>query len=124
MVRLAGFSPQFADRVPILVRLCGAHVVIIPGLILVLVILHGLLVKRHRISPHPSLPTDATGAQAPAEEPTEPFTHHLRRIANRPRWGADARGTDPGRRRTGPPTGGWRAKGTVDRSTEPCCRGT
>ena len=75
------FSPQFADRVPILVRLYGAHVVIIPGLILVLVILHGLLVKRHKISPHPSLPTDASGVQAPAEEPTEPFTHHLRRIA-------------------------------------------
>lgn len=74
------FSPEFADRVPILVRLYGAHVVIIPGLILMLVILHGLLVKRHQISPHPSLPTDASGDQAPAEEPTEPFTHHLRRI--------------------------------------------
>jgi ubiquinol-cytochrome c reductase cytochrome b subunit len=75
------FSAEFADRVPILVRLYGAHVVIIPGLILVLVTLHGLLVKRHRISPHPSLPTDASGVQAPADEPTEPFTHHLRRIA-------------------------------------------
>lgn len=74
------FSPEFADRVPILVRLYGAHVVIIPGLILGLVTLHGLLVKRHRISPHPALPTDASGDQAPAEEPTEPFTHHLRRI--------------------------------------------
>lgn len=74
------FSPDFADRVPILVRLYGAHVVIIPGLIMVLVVLHGLLVKRHRISPHPSLPTDASGYQAPADEPTEPFTHHLRRI--------------------------------------------
>ena len=74
------FSPEFADRVPILVRLYGAHVVIIPGLILVLVTLHGLLVKRHQISPHPSLPTDPSGEQAPAEEPTEPFTHHLRRI--------------------------------------------
>lgn len=74
------FSAEFADRVPILVRLYGAHVVIIPGLLLVLVTLHGLLVKRHRISPHPSLPTDASGAQAPADEPTEPFTHHLRRI--------------------------------------------
>jgi quinol-cytochrome oxidoreductase complex cytochrome b subunit len=75
------FSPQFADRVPILVRLYGAHVVIIPGLILVLLTLHGLLVKRHKISPHPSLPTAASGDQAPAEEPTEPFTHHLRRIS-------------------------------------------
>lgn len=74
------FSPDFADRIPILVRLYGAHVVIIPGLIVVLAVLHGLLVKRHRISPHPSLPTDASGYQAPADEPTEPFTHHLRRI--------------------------------------------
>jgi len=74
------FSPDFASRIPILVRLYGAHVVIIPGLILVLLTLHGLLVKRHRISPHPDLPTDASGDQAPPEEPTEPFTHHLRRI--------------------------------------------
>jgi len=77
----AWFSPQFADQVPILLRLYGAHVVIVPGLIIVLVVLHGLLVKKHRISPHPSLPTDASGEQAPAAEPTEPFTHHLRRIA-------------------------------------------
>lgn len=74
------FSPDFADRVPILFRLYSAHVVIIPGLIVVLLTLHGLLVKRHQISPHPSLPTDASGVQAPAEEPTEPFTHHIRRI--------------------------------------------
>jgi ubiquinol-cytochrome c reductase cytochrome b subunit len=74
------FSSSFADQVPILVRLYGAHVVMIPGLILVLVTLHGLLVKRHKISPHPALPTDPSGDQAPAEEPTEPFTHHLRRI--------------------------------------------
>ena len=74
------FSPDFAGRISILVRLYGAHVVIIPGLILVLLTLHALLVKRHRISPHPSLPTDVTGEHAPADEPTEPFTHHLRRI--------------------------------------------
>ena len=75
------FSPEFANQVPILVRLYGAHVVIVPGLILVMVVLHFLLVKRHKISPHPSLPTDESGSQAPADEPTEPFTHHLRRIA-------------------------------------------
>jgi len=74
------FSPEFADRVPILVRLYGAHVVIIPSLILVLVNLHKLLVKRLRISPHPSLPTDPSGEQAPTMEPTEPLTHHLRRV--------------------------------------------
>ncbi len=75
------FSPQFADQVPILVRLYGAHVVIVPGLIIVLTVLHTLLVKKHKISPHPSLPMDASGQQAPAAEPTEPFTHHLRRIS-------------------------------------------
>ena len=74
------FSPDFASRVPILVRLYGAHVVMIPGLIVVLFTLHALLVKRHRISPHPDLPTDATGDQASPEEPSEPFTHHLRRV--------------------------------------------
>ena len=74
------FSADFASRVPILVRLYGAHVVMIPGLILVLMVLHGLLVKRHRISPHPALPADPSGEQASAQEPTEPFTHHLRRI--------------------------------------------
>ena len=75
------FSPDFADQVPILVRLYGAHVVIVPGLILAMAVLHFLLVKRHKISPHPALPTDASGVQAPSDEPTEPFTHHLRRIA-------------------------------------------
>ena len=75
------FSPQFADQVSILVRLYGAHVVIVPGLLIVLATLHALLVKRHKISPHPALPTDASGEQAPPGEPTEPFTHHLRRIA-------------------------------------------
>jgi quinol-cytochrome oxidoreductase complex cytochrome b subunit len=74
-------SPQFAGKVPILVRVYGAHVVIVPGLILVLATLHGLLVKKHQISPHPALPTDTSGLLAPAEEPTEPFTHHIRRIS-------------------------------------------
>ena len=74
------FSPEFAGSLPILVRLYAAHVVIIPGLIVVLLTLHALLVKRHRISPHPDLPTDPSGEQAPAGEPTEPFTHHLRRV--------------------------------------------
>ena len=75
------FSAGFASQVSILVRIYGAHVVIVPGLILALVVLHFLLVKRHRISPHPSLRADARGEQADQDEPTEPFTHHLRRIA-------------------------------------------
>jgi quinol-cytochrome oxidoreductase complex cytochrome b subunit len=76
------FSPTFAGNVPILIRLYAAHVVFIPGLILVLVALHMLLVKKHKISPHPALPSEGRGDQAPAAEPTEPFTHHLRRISS------------------------------------------
>jgi quinol-cytochrome oxidoreductase complex cytochrome b subunit len=54
--------------VPILVRLYVAHVAIIPGLLT----LHALLVKRHTISERPG--------RSDADEPTEPFTHHLPRI--------------------------------------------
>lgn len=74
------FSPGFAGEISILLRLYGAHVVIIPGIILVLVILHFLLVKRHRMSPHPVLPGGTTSEQAAEEEPTQPFTRHLRRL--------------------------------------------
>ena len=76
------FSPTFAGDVPILIRLYAAHVVVVPGLIVVLVALHMLLVKKHKVSPHPALPSEAPGDQAPAAEPTEPFTHHLRRISS------------------------------------------
>ncbi|HET7486375.1 MAG TPA: cytochrome b N-terminal domain-containing protein [Acidimicrobiales bacterium] len=68
------FSPRLARDVSILTRLYVAHIAIIPGLLLGLFALHGMLLKRHGISPDPVL-------GAVASEPTEPFTHHLRRIA-------------------------------------------
>jgi ubiquinol-cytochrome c reductase cytochrome b subunit len=55
------------------VRAYVAHVSMIPMLILGLLVLHTLLIKRHKISPSPSNP-DATG------ETMAPFTHHLRRV--------------------------------------------
>ena len=67
------FSSDFSDNVPLLVRLYIAHVSLIPVLIIGLLVLHALLVKRHKISPSPRNP-EATG------EPVGPFTHHLRRI--------------------------------------------
>jgi ubiquinol-cytochrome c reductase cytochrome b subunit len=67
------FTPEMADNVPILLRLYSAHVVIVPGLIIVLLILHALLIKRHGISSHPSIP-------AGEGEREGPFTSHLRRI--------------------------------------------
>jgi ubiquinol-cytochrome c reductase cytochrome b subunit len=68
----AWFSADFAQNLPIIVRLYVAHVAIIPGLILALLAVHFLLIKRHGISAEPA--TGATG-------PTAPFTHHLRRLA-------------------------------------------
>ena len=68
------FTPDLNERVPLLLRLYVAHAVILPGLILVLVVLHGLLVKRHKISPHPSI-------HVPTVEMNEPFTNHLKRVA-------------------------------------------
>lgn len=67
----AWFSPDFAENLPIIVRLYVAHVAIIPGLILALLAGHFLLIKRHGISADP-----ATGTTSP----TTPFTHHLRRL--------------------------------------------
>jgi ubiquinol-cytochrome c reductase cytochrome b subunit len=68
------FTPELTERVPILLRLYSAHVVIIPGLVLLLFVWHALLIKRHRISPHPEIPL-------PRLESPEPFTTHLKRVA-------------------------------------------
>jgi len=68
------FTDKLTNAVPILLRLYSAHVVIIPGLILVLFVLHALLIKYHSISPHPQIP-------APEAETPEPFTAHLKRVA-------------------------------------------
>ena len=67
------FTPSFSADIPLLERLYVAHVVILPGLLLALFALHGALIKRHGISPSPTIP-EASG------EAKEPFTHHLRRI--------------------------------------------
>ncbi|MDP4014515.1 MAG: cytochrome b N-terminal domain-containing protein [Candidatus Nanopelagicales bacterium] len=74
------FTPEFAPDISVLARIYAAHVAIIPILIVVLLFLHVLLIKRHKISPHPLLPDTGDG-QAPASEPTEPFTQHMRRIS-------------------------------------------
>ncbi|MCH7229429.1 cytochrome b N-terminal domain-containing protein [Glycomyces sp. L485] len=66
-------TPEAAANLPILVRLYSAHLMLVPGLIIVLLVLHALLVKRHGISAHPSIP-------GRSRELDEPFTHHLRRV--------------------------------------------
>lgn len=68
------FTANFSSGVPLLERLYVAHIAIIPGLLLGLFAVHGALIKRHGISPSPTVP-DEPG------EVREPFTHHLRRVA-------------------------------------------
>ena len=65
-------TPEYADQVPILVRLYSAHVVLIPGIIFAMLALHVMLVKKHRISPHPLVRTDSAGTNAPESEPSAP----------------------------------------------------
>jgi ubiquinol-cytochrome c reductase cytochrome b subunit len=67
------FNASFSGGVSLLERLYVAHIVIIPGLLFGLFAVHGMLIKRHGISPSPTVP-DAPG------EVKEPFTHHLRRV--------------------------------------------
>ena len=67
------FTSNFSANVSLLERLYIAHVAILPGLLLALFAVHGMLIKRHGISPSPTV------ADAPSEA-KEPFTHHLRRI--------------------------------------------
>ena len=104
------FSPSLAAHTPILVRLYSAHIMLIPGLIVLLLVVHALLIKRHKISNHPGLPAPAPDTPAGIEPPPsvpeasvqsvqapmvvevttppgetylearEPFTHHLRRV--------------------------------------------
>lgn len=68
------FTPEVASSLPILVRLYDAHVVIVPGLIIVLLVLHALLIKRHGMSEHPAIPPEARarGGAASLHRPPAP----------------------------------------------------
>lgn len=75
------FSSDFAASFPLLGRLYIAHIVILPGIGVLLLIAHFLLVKHHGIS---SLPTEADAAAdgGPAPKPSgSTFTAHLVRMA-------------------------------------------
>lgn len=67
------FTANLSPGIPLLLRLFTAHAVIVPGLLLMLFVWHALLVKRHKISPHPNIPV-------PEIEAPEPFTTHLLRV--------------------------------------------
>lgn len=72
------FSARFSSAVPLLVRLYVAHVALIPGLLVALFGLDGMLIKRHAISPKPT--ASAPAGPGSTGEVTGPFTHHIRRV--------------------------------------------
>lgn len=77
------FSADFTDNVSIVTRLYIAHVSILPLLVAVVLAIHMLLIKRHRISPLPWGDADAVDARE-RDEHQKTFTSHLRHIGT---WG-------------------------------------
>ena len=73
------FSADFTDNVSVLTRLYIAHVSILPLLVVMMVAVHMLLIRRHRISPLPWGRPDEIASRE-REEHAEPFTSHLRHI--------------------------------------------
>lgn len=73
------FSSDFTNSVPMLTRLYIAHVSILPMLVALVLAVHMLLIKRHRISPLP-WGTAAHVQERERDEHNVPFTQHLKHI--------------------------------------------
>ncbi len=73
------FSADFTDNLSILTRLYIAHVSILPVLVAVVLAVHMLLIKRHRISAPPWGSPDEVAARAGSEREVS-FTSHLKHI--------------------------------------------
>ena len=73
------FSPDFTDSVPQLTRLYIAHVTILPIVLAVVLAVHMLLIKRHRLAPEPWGRADEVAARE-RDEHQVPFTTHLAHI--------------------------------------------
>ena len=73
------FSADFTDNISVLTRLYIAHVSILPVLFAVVLAVHLLLIKRHRISPLPWGTPEQVAARE-RDEHAEPFTRHLAHI--------------------------------------------
>ena len=75
------FTPKYIPSTPLLSRLYLAHVSFLPVLIFLLLVVHFLLVRRHKISAQPSVPV---GAAEPDVQ--VPFTTHLRHLTGWVLW--------------------------------------
>ena len=73
------FSPDFTDSVSAITRFYVAHVSILPVLLAVVLAVHMLLIKRHRVSPLPWGSAEEVAVRE-RDEHTGPFTSHLKHI--------------------------------------------
>lgn len=73
------FSSDFTNNVSIVTRLYVAHVSILPMFVGAVLVVHMLLIKRHKISPLPFGSADEVAARERTEH-TKTFTSHLRHI--------------------------------------------
>ena len=73
------FSADFTDNVPQLTRLYIAHVSVLPLILVIVLAVHMLLIKRHRIAPEPWGTADEVAAHE-RDEHKVPFTTHIAHI--------------------------------------------
>lgn len=75
------FTPEYAPSTPLLSRLYLAHVSFLPVLVFLVIAVHFLLVRRHKISAEPSIPV---GGEEPDVQ--VPFTTHIRHLTGWVLW--------------------------------------
>jgi len=73
------FSADFTNNISIVTRLYVAHVSILPVFVVGVLVVHMLLIKRHRIAPLP-WGTPAQVVERERSEPSATFTSHLQHI--------------------------------------------
>lgn len=77
------FTPEFTRSTPILERLYLTHVSLLPVLLILLLVVHFFLVKRHGISPLPAQADagEAPGGVLPKERHSGRYSQHLAKMA-------------------------------------------
>lgn len=75
------FTPEYAPSTPLLSRLYLAHISFLPALIFLLIIVHFLLIRRHKVSAESSVPVGAVEPDLQV-----PFTNHIRHLTGWVLW--------------------------------------
>lgn len=71
------FSPQFAERIPLLTRVFTAHVSVLPALLVLLLTAHFLLIKLYGLAPNAFAHREATTRKTSSEPTHATFLQHM-----------------------------------------------